>query len=175
MLPNDLLNWLTSQLTYLVPLLSVIVAAVAAFFSYKSAKASLLAHEAKLLREFSVHYARPEFSEHLRNLRSWLERHGTESGEYFLTMLKSNDPFAVSVDEARRAVKFHFEDAAKLGRSKYLRKGAVQQICCEAGMDLYFDVAIPLTLAMNPKLDLASHNFLRKLKLRRHDSIQRIR
>ena len=50
---------------------STLVAALAAYFSYRSAKATLFAYEAHLISDYAEKYAAPAFLSHLRTLRKW--------------------------------------------------------------------------------------------------------
>ncbi len=147
---------------------STVVAALAAYFSYLSAKTTLLAYEAHLINEQAAKYASPEFLHHLRVLSRWRQR--VTNGEQldFIPLLTARNAEALDVDAARRAIKMHYESVARLARAGYLRKKAVREICRTAGLDLYFDVAIPLTKEIDPGLDLSISRYLNSLGLERH-------
>tara|TARA_R110001592_G_scaffold286949_1_gene555595 strand:- start:1597 stop:2106 length:510 start_codon:yes stop_codon:yes gene_type:complete len=151
---------------------STLVAALAAYFSYRSAKATLYAYEAHLISDYAEKYAAPAFLSHLRALRKWSDRETGGSAADFVPLLSSGDAFAAEVDSARRAIKMHYESVGRLGRARYLRRRAVREICSSAGLDLYFDVAIPLTKELNPGLDVSIAKYLAGLGLKRQTEIR---
>jgi hypothetical protein len=153
---------------------STVVAAVAAYFSYQSARATLFAYEAHLISDYAAKYASPEFLNHLRVLRKWRDLSLESNDKDFIPLLAKKDPFAVEVDAARRTIKMYYEGIARLGKARYLRKKAVKEICATAGLDLYFDVAVPLTKELHPGMNLNMASYLEGLGMERNSAMKSV-
>lgn len=150
----------------LVAAVSTVIAAIAAIFSFKAARATEKVGEAQLIRDFAKVYAGDEFRDDLKTLRLWDSRSKAEKLDFIL-LVRGGDKFAVRVDQSRRRVFLFFDSIARLGYLGYIGRGAVRSICGLAGINLFFDVAVPLTLLSQPTMSMSHIRYLSRLKLQK--------
>lgn len=89
----------------------------------------------------------------------------TASGEHH-----DQEEAIAEVNKARRHVKTFFLDALKLYESKYLSKKVAQQICKENRFNIFDQIAIPLTLKIDPVYDRENFKKIRILANVRPDT-----
>src|SRR5215469_14608150 len=96
-----------------IMLASVVVAAVSAFFSWRSSRTVANAALTTLILKFRDQYASDEMFIDLRNLRAWHDKYGSQSAEMWRQKLR-NDKDAQIVDASRRRVTSFFSNIIDL-------------------------------------------------------------
>lgn len=127
-----------------VPIAIALIAALGAAFSavgsYKAASATRDAAELGLLKNFLDRYSTKEMAQHLRKLREtsdWIKE-ANIYGDNLDRMWGGADD--LSLDEARRAVKYHFFNIHKIYKTGKLTKEVFLVAVKNEGLNLLFEV-----------------------------------
>lgn len=129
---------------------AAIFAGWAAWEARNAAKASRAAVEAQAVYSAMSDYFQPEMAEALRTLRAWAEKHGNNFATIWLQEFKARNHEALEVDRARRQLKGYFVKAARLRSGGLIEDNAFRAVAYVHGLNLYYDVVVPLDLALNP-------------------------
>jgi len=129
---------------------AAIFAGWAAWEARNAAKASRAAIEAQVVYSAMSDYFQPAMAEALRILRAWAKKHGSNFAAVWLQEFKDGKPEAVEVDRARRQLKGFFVKAAQLHSGGLIGDKALRALAYVHGLNLYYDVVVPLDRALNP-------------------------
>jgi hypothetical protein len=95
-------------------------------------------------------YFEEDMSEALRALTSWSAAHGADFARVWHEAYRRSDQEAVALDKARRQVKAFFDRAVRLFEANLVSKTAFHEIAYTHGLNVYYDVVVPLEYELNP-------------------------
>jgi hypothetical protein len=168
-----------------IMLASVFVAAISAYFSWRSSRtaagaaataagaaataadAAATAADAaatNLILKFRDQYATNEMLVDLRNLRAWHDKHGSKFVETWQQKLKQKDKEAQIVDRSRRRVTSFFSNIIDLHDTGLVPKRIEKLLTDFVGFDLLYSVVEPLERALGRDYDKQRFDNLRKLR-----------
>ena len=113
-------------------------------------EAAQLASEAQIVHTFLERYFRQEMSDSLRTLRMWFENHPSNAVEQWHAECEKKHAGAIEVEVARRVVKAYFTMAALMRQNAMIRPNAFRSIAHVAGINVFYDLAVPLERKINP-------------------------
>ena len=131
-------------------LVTAVAAAWAAYESRRSANASRAAAESQVVYQSMIDYFKPEMTDALRTLVKWREGHGDQYPALWLAAFLRGEQEAAVVDRARRHVKGFFDRAVRLREAKFVSEPAFREMAYTGGLNLYFDIVVPLENELNP-------------------------
>jgi hypothetical protein len=154
-----------SNAVLLVMIISAIAAACSAFFSWRSSRVAAKALQATLYLKLQEQYASQRMLDDLHNLRTWRDKHGQAFVSRWAERHRNNDEEAKALNESRRRVVHFFCAIADLYSSGLLPRHLRRLLTDFQGIDLLYDVAEPLEMALNPDYDKSCFDTLRRLKI----------
>jgi len=149
--------------TWLILSIGVSVAAVAAFFAWRSAKATEKTGLAQILMQITDAYSSDVMLEGMIRLRKWQENHPTDFATKFAEMRNNKDEYAKieQEDKARRRYAHHFYKIWLLSDRKLVTKDFVKKVAPHGQVDFLLEIIEPLEKAINPVYGHSTLDFFR--------------
>ena len=157
--------WL--EIASIAAAVSAFAAMIAAFLSWQSHRKQLIIFESGIYIEYRKEYSSHLFANYLRFLVQFKDEKGDDFSRIFCDMAVSGDADIKPINDARRAVKFYFETASDLNRNEYISDKILIEICKVDGINIYFDIVIPLEIEINTDFDLQAYEHLKKKGVKR--------
>jgi hypothetical protein len=149
--------------TTLLAVIATAIAAWAAWEARKAAKATQAAVEAQVVYSAMGEYFEPKMAQSLRTLRDWQNKNGSDFANFWVQEFQQHRPEAVEVDPAKRYVKGFFTRVTRLYSAGLINERALRAVTYVNGINLFYDVIVPLDLAQNPDVDRAAEQILSRL------------
>jgi hypothetical protein len=134
-----------------VAFVSVVVACVSAFFSWRSTKSAAKAAQATLYVKLQEQYESDQMLQDLRKLGEWRDEQGADFASKWKEQWGSDPKTppdehtkAGAVDKSRRHVSDFFSRIADLYKLRLLSKRLASHFANYSGANLWFDVVEPL-------------------------------
>lgn len=140
-----------TDLSSYATMVATIAAAWAAIEARRSVNITKRTAESQLLCEFMRDYESPEMADALRRLDHWRRNHGETFAQVWIQRFSSGDQEAAAVDRSRRKVNFYFAKIAQLQKAKLVETRILRMMATVSGINLFYDVVLPLELALNPE------------------------
>jgi hypothetical protein len=138
--------------------LAVWLSAISAFFAAMAALANLRqAGKAAEGNQVQVYlamfnkYGAPEMRNSVLALVDFWEKHHKDVGSAFRQELSHNRENALNIRGHSRVITFYFLHAAKLYEAGTISKKLLKLMITYPGLNVFYDVAVPINLAENPR------------------------
>ena len=158
-------------LSELLSALSALFTAIAAAGALWAARASSVAAQGSLLKQFLDSYADQNMLANLRLLASYQQRSGDEWAANWYKQLREGNHDAIAVDQARRSVAHYFHSAARLHDAKIINKRILRMIASLDGVTILYMVVRPLERQLNSYADIGWIEELWKIRGGAHDKL----
>lgn len=140
----------STDVSALFTAVSAFAALIAAIASFMSSRATQRASEAQLFNDFIKEYGAQEIRDALRSLRQWQEENGADFATKFVEAVQNGNAHALEVDKDRRLIWNFFWKAYMLYSSKYISGKTLKQIGSVSGINLFYDIVVPIMEALDP-------------------------
>jgi len=131
---------------WVILLIGVFVAAIAAIAAWKSAKAAENTGLAQILMQLTDAYSSNEMLSGMVNLRTWKQKHPTDFAEKFAEMKKNTDEYTKieQLDKDRRRYSHHFHKIWLLSNCKLVNKDFMKKVAPRGQVDFLLEIIEPL-------------------------------
>jgi len=151
-------NWV-----WVIQLISAIGVGAAAFFAWRSSKATENTGLAQILMQITDAYSSPEMLSGMLNLRSWQKKHQTGFAKIFAEMRNDRDEYAKieQIEKDRRRYSHHFYKIWLLSDRGLVNKNFVKKVAPRGQVDFLLEIIEPLEEAINPNYDHSTFDYFR--------------
>ena len=151
--------------TWLILVIGLLIAAVAAGAAWRSAKTTEKTGLAQILMQITDAYSSPEMLSGMKRLRDWKNKHRKDFAKKFADMRNDPDeyPKIKDEDEARRRYSHHFYKIWLLSDRGLVNKSFVKKVAPRGQVDFLLEIIEPLEEAIDPKYDHPTFDFFRDI------------
>ena len=150
---------------WLILLIGVFVAAIAAIAAWRSAKATKKTGLAQILMQITDAYGSDEMLSGMQKLRNWQRKHPTDFAEKLGEMRNDLGEYAKieEEDKARRRFSHHFYKIWLLFDRGLVNKSFVKKVAPRGQVDFLLEIVEPLEKAINPNYGHSTFDIFRAL------------
>lgn len=132
-------------------LVSVIAAALSAYFSFRSGSATLRSANANLFTDLTNTYSSYEMVTAMRELRQLRDADEEQYALMWIRALKNGDPDAQLLDRDRRLVSRYYQKIADLYKTGLVDKTFVRSVAQNDGLYIYLTIVTEMEKQLNPE------------------------
>lgn len=147
----------------LVTFITAVVGLVTAITSLVGVRNNRVMIEASLWPDFNRRYKTDEMSLAVKSLTNWYFDHPTDFVALWLDQLGDGSAEAKQLDLHRRTVSMFFVDIASLYRDRIISKRFAKFIANQAGLNVFYQVVVPMNMAQRPARTKEAVKYLKKL------------
>jgi hypothetical protein len=136
---------------------------VATFVAHSQMREATRANMASVFLAFSSRYNEPVIADSIRKLIDWRRGQNDGFADLWFSQFKKGDDEALALNAARRTMSRYFGDVVRAYQDGLLSRKLARSMTSNFGLLVYYDIAMPMNVAMFGADVLHIPNALRKI------------
>lgn len=161
--------WWIAMVVAAIGSIGALGAALAAWWSARKLQKST---EADITMKLTDIYSSPKMLEGMRALRNFQRKFGADFAKVFAELREKEYGKVKREDEARRRYSHYFYRMRLLLDTHAINKAYMKKVVHPEHVNFYFEVIVPMEMAINPNYDKITFDTFRNLHKTRNDGVE---